>query len=177
MVLIPGVVEATSLPVIAAGGICDGRTVAAALAMGAVGVQMGTRFIATKECDFWEVWKTRVLQSSDRDTVVGRGMFGPMRLLKNRFADQLVDKTLEHAPDLLRGRPVGLDPEILALELAGLSRLVTGGDADGSLMLGGEVAGRIHDLPSVRELVDRIVTEAEQIVAELPGRLLSGSRP
>lgn len=168
MVVIPGVVEATTLPVIAAGGICDGRTVAAALALGAVGVQMGTRFIATKECDFWDVWKQAVLRSSDRDTMVGRGLFGPMRLLKNRFAETLADKTLELTPDLLKGLPVEINQEILGLEMEGLARLVEGHDLEGSLLLGGEVAGRITDLPSVREVIERIISEAERIITELP---------
>ncbi len=171
MVLIPGVVEQTSRPVIAAGGICDGRTVAAAFALGAVGVQMGTRFIATKECDFWDVWKRMVLQSTDRDTVVGRGMFGPMRLLRNRFSDRLADKTLELAPELLRGRPVGLHPRILDLETEGLARLVQGDDPDGALMLGGEVAGRIADLPTVHDLIVRIMTQVEFIMTQLCERV------
>lgn len=168
MVLIPGVVEATSRPVIAAGGFCDGRTVAAAFALGAVGVQMGTRFIATRECDFWDSWKQVVLRSSDRDTVVGRGIFGPMRLLKNRFSETLVDKTLELTPAFVKGQPVGLDKRILELEKAGLSTLVRGEDADGSLMLGGEVAGRISDLPTVRELIQSTIADAEVIIEALP---------
>ncbi len=173
MVLIPGVVEATALPVIAAGGICDGRTLAAALAMGAVGVQMGTRFIATRECDFWDVWKEAVLQSSDRDTVVGRGMFGPMRLLKNQFSITLQDLTIERAPALLKGQPVGLDKQILNHELNGLLRLVQGNDLEGSLMLGGEVAGRINDLPTVAELMERIVGDAATIIRALPATTLA----
>jgi NAD(P)H-dependent flavin oxidoreductase YrpB (nitropropane dioxygenase family) len=171
MVLIPGVVDQTSLPVIAAGGICDGRTVAAAFALGAVGVQMGTRFIATEECDFWDGWKRTVLQSSDRDTVVGRGMFGPMRLLRNRFSDTLADKTLELAPELMRGRPVGLHRRLLELETEGLARLVRGDDPERSLMLGGEVAGRIADLPTVRDLIERITTQAELTMTQLCGSL------
>lgn len=174
MVLIPGVVETTSLPVIGAGGFCDGRTLAAAFALGAVGVQMGTRFIATRECDFRQIWKQAVLRSSDRDSLVGRGLFGPMRLLRNRAADQLVARTLELAPDFVRGDPVDLDPRVLELEREGFARLVDGPDPEAALMLGGEVAGRIHDLPKAANLIEQIVDDAERILRELP-RTVTGT--
>ncbi len=172
LVLIPGVVEATTLPVIAAGGFCDGRTVAAAFAMGAVGVQMGTRFIATKECDFWDIWKQAILRSSDRDTLVGRGLFGPMRVLRNGLSVTWVDKTLELAPGLLKGEPVGLDQQILELEKEGLATLAQGRDSDGSLLLGGEAAGRVNDMPTVKELIERIISEAEAIIRGLPNLII-----
>jgi len=167
MVLIPEVARSSHLPVIAAGGICDGPTLAAAMALGAVGVQMGTRFIATQECDFWEVWKRAVIESSDRDTLVGRGMFGPMRFIKNAMSERLVEKTTERAPAFFKGQPVGLDEEILSIEREGFARLVAQ-DADGSLILGGEVAGRIEDLPPVADLIERIADEAENILVDLP---------
>lgn len=168
MVLIPGVVESSPLPVIAAGGICDGRTIAAALALGAAGVQMGTRFIATKECDFWDVWKQGVLKSSERDTLVGRGMFGPMRFIKNTASLKLVEKTTKLLPDFFKGEPVALSDEILAIEREGFARLVKN-DEEGSLILGGEVSGRVNDMPAVGELIDRIVAQAEEVLKSLPG--------
>lgn len=167
MVLIPGVVDATSLPVIAAGGICDGRTVAAALALGAVGVQMGTRFIATQECDFWDVWKRAVLASSERDTLVGRGMFGPMRFIANPASLKLVEKTASLSPDFFKGQPVDLDPRMIEFEREGFLKLIQN-DEEGSLILGGEASGRIDDLPTVEELMDRIIADASEILRSLP---------
>lgn len=167
MVLIPGVVDATDLPVIAAGGICDGRSMAAAFALGAVGVQMGTRFIATRECDFWDVWKQGVVKSSDRDTLVGRGMFGPMRFIKNEASLKLVEKTAVLLPDFLKGEPVELNEEILEIEKEGFARLIDNDEA-GSLILGGEASGRIDDMPSCSELIERIVTDAEEVMRSMP---------
>lgn len=167
MILIPGVVEKSSKPVIGAGGICDGRTLAAALALGAVGVQMGTRFIATQECDFWDVWKQGVVKSSERDTLVGRGMFGPMRFIANPASEKLVDSTTRLLPDFFKGRPVPLDNEILELEKQGFMRL-TENDAENALILGGEASGRISDMPTVKELIDRIVSDAGSILKSMP---------
>ncbi|ETR71655.1 MAG: enoyl-[acyl carrier protein] reductase II [Candidatus Magnetoglobus multicellularis str. Araruama] len=163
MVLIPGVIEQTSLPVIAAGGICDGRTMAAALTMGAVGIQMGTRFIATAECDFWDVWKQGVIKSDDRSTLVGRGMFGPMRFIANPASTKLVEKTVEKTPDFFKGKPVDLVPEIVDLEKKGFSLLVDN-DENGALILGGEAAGRISDLPPVSDLMENITLHAKQYI-------------
>jgi len=171
MVLIPGVVETSPLPVIGAGGICDGRTIAAALALGTVGVQMGTRFIATKECDFWEVWKAGVLKSSDRDTLVGRGMFGPMRFIRNTSSLNLVEKTVRLAPEFFKGQPVALNEELIRAEKEGFARLVEN-DPAGALILGGEAAGRIDDLPTVKELLERVTREAEDIIKNLPARVV-----
>ncbi len=172
MVLIPGVAETSPLPVIGAGGICDGRTMAAALALGAVGVQMGTRFIATRECDFWDVWKDGVLKSTDRDTLVGRGMFGPMRFISNTASLKLVEKTTRLTPDFFKGLPVDLNEEILQIERDGFASLVEN-DAERSLILGGEVSGRINDLPTVKSLMDRIVREAEDIIRQMPERVIT----
>ena len=172
MVLIPGVVEASTLPVIAAGGFCDGRTVAAAMAMGAVVVQMGTRFIATQECDFWDVWKQGVLQSDDRSTLVARGMFGPMRFIANPASIKLVDRTARLFPEFFQGQPVDLSPELIEMERTGFAKLQDD-DSDGSLILGGEVSGRIKDLPKVSDLIDRMVNDASEIINNLPGYLQS----
>ena len=159
--------EAVKRPVIAAGGICDGRTLAAALTLGAVGVQMGTRFIATQECDFWDVWKDGVVRSSERDTLVGRGMFGPMRFIKNEMSEKLVDKTTELLPEFFKGLPVELSPEILEIEKQGFARLLED-DPQGSLILGGEAAGRIKDMPRVKDLLDHLVAQAEIILKAMP---------
>ncbi|HUT69830.1 MAG TPA: nitronate monooxygenase, partial [Desulfatiglandales bacterium] len=167
MVLIPAVVEASSLPVIGAGGICDGRTVAAALALGTVGVQMGTRFIATQESDFWDVWKQAVIKSSERDTLVARGMFGPMRFITNAASIKLVESTARLFPDFFKGQPVDLHPQLIEIEREGFARLIDN-DQDGSLFLSGEVSGRIQDLPAVKDVIDRIITDAAETLRSLP---------
>ncbi len=167
MVLVPGVAESSSLPVIAAGGFCDGHTVAAALALGAVGVQMGTRFIATRECEFFDVWKQSVLKSSDRDTLVGRGMFGPMRFIDNGASQRLVEETIALSPDFFLGEPVETNPQIIELEREGFLKL-TQNDEDNSLVLAGEASGRITDLPKVEDLIEKIVADASQILGSLP---------
>ena len=101
MVLLPEVVKCVApTPVVAAGGFADGVSLAAALAMGAIGVQMGTRFIATKESDFEQGWKELIVKSTEEDALVARGFFGPMRFLRNSRALELVDATIRGTPDL-----------------------------------------------------------------------------
>jgi len=160
MVLIPEVVKNVKLPVVAAGGFADGLSLAAALAMGAIGIQMGTRFIATKESDFEPIWKEGLIKATEEDTLVARGFFGPMRFLRNTRAIELVNATLRDAPDLYRGIPTGSSDEIIKLEVSGLTNLFKG-DYENTPILGGVVAGRIHDIPSVAELLKNIMAEAE----------------
>ncbi len=167
MVLLPEVVKRVSpTPVVAAGGFADGVSMAAAFAMGAIGVQMGTRFIATKESDFEQVWKELVVQSTEEDALVARGFFGPMRFLRNRRALELVDATVRGTPDLFKGNPCGSTQELLDLEIGGLDNLFQG-KMDEAAVLGGTVAGRVHDIPSVQELCDRIMEEAEATLRNL----------
>lgn len=151
MVLLPAVVNAVKTPVIAAGGFCDGATLAAALALGSIGVQMGTRFLATKESDFVQMWKDQILKSGDRDTVVARGLVGPARYLRNEASRELVEITVNRAPGLYLGQPddmMTLDPEVLLIELEGIAAAFAT-DEKKALMAGGEVVGRIEDLPTV----------------------------
>ncbi|MEM2618356.1 MAG: nitronate monooxygenase [Candidatus Hadarchaeales archaeon] len=168
MVLIPAVARAVKTPVVAAGGFADGASLVAALALGAVGVQMGTRFVATKEADFVQMWKERILKSEERDTIIARGFVGPLRYLKNKASIELAKQTLEKIPELFIGRPdITLDPDILARELEGTMALL-GEDDEKALFYGGEVAGRISDIPSVKELIERIIGEAEEILRKMP---------
>ena len=166
MVLIPEVVKGTKKPVVAAGGFADGRSLIAALALGAIGVQMGTRFIATQESDFEEGWKELLVSATDEDTLVARGFFGPMRFLRNPRSIELVDATVRGAPDLYKGIPTGSSQEILDLEVGGLENLFKG-KLDATPILSGVVAGRIHDIPKVWDLIDRIIAEAESVLEEL----------
>jgi NAD(P)H-dependent flavin oxidoreductase YrpB (nitropropane dioxygenase family) len=99
-------------------------------------------------------------------------MFGPMRFIKNAMSEKLVEKTTERTPAFYKGQPVELDREILQIEREGFARLIED-DADGSLILGGEVSGRIEDLPSVRELIQRIAGEAENIIKSLSKKVIA----
>jgi NAD(P)H-dependent flavin oxidoreductase YrpB (nitropropane dioxygenase family) len=168
MVLLPAVAKAVNTPVIGAGGFCDGATLVAALALGACGVQMGTRFIATQESDFVRIWKNRVLKSGERDTLAARGFVGPLRYLKNQASIALTELTLKKTPRLYLGEPdMSLDPDIREEERRGMNSL-NGDDDEAALFFGGEVAGRVEDVPTVKELVERIVKEGEEIIASLP---------
>ena len=89
MTLLPAVVNAVDVPVIGAGGFCDGSTLVAALSLGAIGVQMGTRFIATQESEFCQMWKDKVVASNERDSMPGISIFGPARYLRNQMAVRL----------------------------------------------------------------------------------------
>jgi len=166
LVLIPEVVKTTTRPVVAAGGFADGRSLVAALALGAVGIQMGTRFIATEESDFAQGWKEALIKATEEDTLVARGFFGPMRFVRNRRAIDLVDATLRGSPDLFKGIPTGSSQEILDLEVDGLQNLFKG-QMDETPILGGIVSGRIHDIPTVADLIDDIFTEAESVLEAL----------
>jgi len=167
MVLVPEVVKRVApTPVVGAGGFSDGLSLAAALAMGAIGVQMGTRFIATQESDFAQPWKELILKSTEEDALVARGFFGPMRFLRNNRALKLVDATVRGSADLYKGNPCASTKEILDLEINGLANLFEG-NIDETPFLGGSAAGRIHDLPTVGELCDHLVKEAEEAITNL----------
>lgn len=163
MVLLPAVARAVNVPVVGAGGFCDGAGLAAALCLGASGIQMGTRFIATQESDFEPIWKQAILDREERQTLVGRGLFGPMRFLRNNRAERIVEQTLSDMPRFYLGEPLESNEEILELERTGFDDLVEG-KADTALMFGGEAVGRIEDIPTVREVVQGIVREAQEIL-------------
>ena len=175
MVLLPAVVKAVETPVVGAGGFGDGASLAAALALGAVGVQMGTRFLATKESDFTQMHKEHIVGSGERDTTVARGYVGPARYLKNQASMELTETTVSKAPGLYLGQPDDLSTvarEIMEKEDEGF-RALFNGDQPKALIPGGEVAGRIDDLPTVKDLVERTVAEAEAAIRSLPGKLVS----
>ncbi len=166
MVLIPEVVKAIKKPVVAAGGFADGRSLIAAIALGAIGIQMGTRFIATRESDFDQGWKELLVSATEEDTLIARGFFGPMRFIRNKRSIDLVDATIRGSPDLYKGIPTGSSQEIIDLEVGGLENLFKG-NIDATPILGGIVAGRIHDIPNVNDLIDGIIKEAGSVLEEL----------
>jgi enoyl-[acyl-carrier protein] reductase II len=171
MVLLPEIVRQVNKPVIGAGGFADGASLAAALALGAIGVQMGTRFIATVEGDFEQMWKEQLVKATEFDTIIGRGIFGPMRFLINQASLEVVDATIEGASDLYRGKPCGTTDAIRILEEKGFKKL-TDEDENLSLMNAGVVTGRIHSIPTVHELIEGIMIEAEQIIKDMAVNLV-----
>lgn len=172
MVLMPAVVDACpDTPVIGAGGYSDGRSLVSALGHGGVGMQMGTRFIATQEGDFQKEWKEAIIGLNDRSTQVARGFVGPARFLRTKY-------TAEHAQDTLRWSPgcyVGIpdrdpSPEFIKKEEKAFNATYYG-RTDEALYAGGECSQRLTDLPTCQELVDRIMKEAEETINKLPGFL------
>jgi len=162
-VLLQGVVKAVKIPVIAAGGMADGSSLAAALAMGAVGIQMGTRMIATKDSDFKNNYKESFLNAAETDTVVLPGFFSPhCRYLSNEWTKKLEEMMAENASD----------EELMKFKAQGRYLAAEVGDKRGSLLCG-QVAGLIKDIPTVKELVDRTIQEAEEIIKKLPSYIKS----
>jgi enoyl-[acyl-carrier protein] reductase II len=161
MVLLPAVVRAVDLPVVGAGGFCDGAGLAAALSLGAIGIQMGTRFIATQDSGFTPIWKQKILESDEKGSLVGISIFGPARYLRNKVSIKLNQL-------FKQGYQEGYE-EAVKLEMRGLRLLREDEDPDNSVFLGGEVAGRIDQMPSVDALLKQISAEAERVIQGLSG--------
>lgn len=156
LVLVPQVVDAVSIPVIASGGIGDGRGWMAAHALGAEGIVMGTRFIATQECIHAAAsYKQALLESSERDTVViKRSIQAPARVLRNEYADKIL--TVEQASPTYESLKDYISGEAN-------KRWIYDNLKDEGLGWAGQVTGMIHDIPTVPELIGRMVKEAERI--------------
>ena len=158
MALVPQVVDAVDIPVIAAGGIFDGRGAAAAFMLGACGVQLGTRFLMARECRIHPVYKERLVKASDIGTMVtGRSLQDSVRGLKTPFSKQFAK--MEADPS------VSAD-EIRAFGTGSLRKAVFDGDLAGGSFLAGEVAGMCRKEESAREIVLDIVEGAERIMKE-----------
>ncbi len=158
MVLTPAVASAVSIPVVCAGGIATGKQIAAAFAMGAEAVQIGTRFIATQECDVHPNYKEKILKASIRDTLVAGRITGhPVRALRNPLTNQLVKidekcGTLEDIDRIGRG----------ALKAAAHE-----GDVDRGSFMAGQSSGLVKDMPTVSELLHRLWREAIETIESL----------
>ena len=152
MALTPAVCEAVSIPVIAAGGVADGRGMVAAFALGAEGVQIGTRFLTAHECGIHDAYKQKVIAAKDSDTIVtGRDNGHPVRQLKNKFSRGIRKMEADRETSL----------EEVEEALAGsLHRAVTG-DVDGGSFMSGQVACLIKDEKSAQEIVDDLMREAQ----------------
>ena len=155
MALVPQVVDAVQIPVIAAGGIGDGRGLAAALMLGAEGVQMGTRFLVSDECVIHENYKDSIIKAKDIDTVVtGRSTGHPVRTLRNQMTKEYLKMEQE-----------GCSFEQLeALTLGSLRRAVQEGDIKTGSMMSGQIAGLVSQKQSCAEMIEEIVAQAEKLL-------------
>jgi NAD(P)H-dependent flavin oxidoreductase YrpB (nitropropane dioxygenase family) len=172
MVLFPAVVDAVSdekTLVIGGGGIADGKSLVAALTLGVDGVLMGTRFLATQESDFHQIWKESVVKAGDRGTLIARGFVGPARWLRNARSEEHARNTLEKSPGVFLGVPdsfATMDMSLIQYEIESIKATYEG-NLEKALMAAGEVAQRINDMPKVEEMVQEIVKDAEEILRGL----------
>lgn len=158
MALWPQVVDAVDIPVIGAGGVADGRGLAAALVMGAAGVQMGTAFLVAKECPISKEYKDRVLAAIDTDTVVtGKFLKHAVRSLKNELTEKY--QSLEFG--IVRDKPVQEEMENLG---TGALRRAVEGDIENGTICAGQIAGMVKTEATCQEIIDRIMGDAETIL-------------
>ena len=155
MALVPQVIDAVDVPVIAAGGIADGRQLAAALALGACGAQEGTCLLASAECPIHENYKQALLRARDSDTIVtGRSVGGPVRVLKNRMSREYVRQEQQGASLA----------ELERLTLGGLRRAVLEGDVENGGVMAGQVAGMLHAIRPVQEILEGLYSDAMAVL-------------
>ena len=168
MILLPRAAEELKIPFVASGGMADARSLVAALAMGAEGMNMGTRFIATKEAPVHENVKQAIVAASELDTrLVMRGLRNTERVLNNAATERVMA--------IERERGSNIKFEDIMADVAGVyPKVMIEGDMDIGVWSCGMVAGLIHDIPTCKELIDRIMSEADQLIrARLQG-LLAG---
>jgi len=164
MALVPQVVDAVAVPVIAAGGIGDGRGLAAALALGAAGVQMGTRFICTCECTAHENYKQAIIKANERSTMVtGASLGHPVRCLRNPMSRDYEELEQRGASD----------QEIIEFGTGRLRRAVVEGDVVYGSVMAGQVSGLVHEVIPAGELVRRTVAEAEAVLGRVRAMVAS----
>ena len=160
MALVPQVVDAVDIPVIAAGGIFDGRSAAAAFLLGACGVQVGTRFLVADECCVHPTYKERLIKATDIGTMVtGKRLGDAVRSLKTPFAKQFARMEADSSIS---------DDEIRAFGTGSLRKAVFDGDLSGGSFLAGEVAGLIRKTEPAAAIVDDIISGAEQLLLSAP---------
>jgi nitronate monooxygenase len=159
-ILLPRAAEELTIPFVASGGMADGRSLVAALALGADGINMGTRFIATKEAPVHDNVKRALVDASELDTrLVMRPLRNTERVLKNAATDRLLEK------EKALGSAITFAD--IAVDVSGVyPRILQQGEMDAGVWSCGMVAGLIHDIPSVRELIDRIMAEADTIIRQ-----------
>ena len=165
IVLLPATADAVDVPIIASGGMADGRSLAAALALGADGVNMGTRFMATQECAIHENVKQKIVENTERDTLLtNRTLRNTSRVARNAISEEVVKiqtdptKTIEDVRHLVAG-------------VRGRKNVLGEGDTDGGIWTVGQSQGLIHDIPTCKVLVENIMRQAEQVLEANARRL------
>jgi NAD(P)H-dependent flavin oxidoreductase YrpB (nitropropane dioxygenase family) len=158
IVLLPATVDQVDIPVIASGGMADGRSLIAALSLGAEGVNMGTRFMATKEANIHENVKRKIVENTERDTVLtNRTLRNTARVARNAVSEEVAriqqdaTKTIEDVRELVSG-------------VRGRANVLGAGDLDGGIWTVGQSQGLIHDIPTCAELVRNVMRQAEAII-------------
>jgi nitronate monooxygenase len=160
LVMVPLAVDAVQIPVVAGGGFADGRGLVTALALGAEAVLMGTRFMATKECRGHPAWKEYLVKASETDTVLALRSVGfPARLIKNAVSQKILELEERKAPQ----------EEVLRAVGGMRGEVFDSGNIDAGIADAGQCMGLIHDVPTVKELIDRIVEQAVQVRERLNG--------
>lgn len=158
MALVPQICALTDLPVIAAGGIASGRQLAAALALGACGAQLGTCLLVSEECPIHPNYKQALLKASDTDTIVtGRTTGAPVRVLKNKMAKEYIRMEKENIPLAEREK----------LTLGSLRRAVFEGDTEMGSLMAGQVAGQLHEIRPVRAILEELYADYQSCVKGL----------
>ena len=168
MILLPRAADALKIPFVASGGMADARSLVAALAMGAAGMNMGTRFIATKEAPVHANVKKALVEATELDTrLVMRALRNTERVLKNKGVDQLLE--------IERSKGATLKIEDIHDQVAGVyPKVMVEGDMEAGAWSCGMVVGLINDIPTVKELIHRIMAEAEQIIRQRLTGFLDG---
>jgi NAD(P)H-dependent flavin oxidoreductase YrpB (nitropropane dioxygenase family) len=166
MILLPRAADELKIPFVASGGMADGRSLVASLAMGADGINMGTRFIATKEAPVHENVKKAIVAASELDTrLVMRPLRNTERVLKNAAVERLLEKEKALGPKL--------QFQDIIEEVAGVyPKIMTDGDMEAGAWSCGMVVGLINDIPTCKELIDRIMKQAEDIISNRLQRFL-----
>ncbi|MGE4484556.1 MAG: enoyl-[acyl-carrier-protein] reductase FabK [Oscillospiraceae bacterium] len=157
MALVPQVVDSVGIPVIAAGGIGDGRGIAAAFMLGAIGVQVGTRFLVAKECSIHQNYKNKIIKAKDIDTIsTGKRLGHPVRSLKNPFSKEFFSKEYDSSVT---------NAELEAFGAGALRLAVVEGDEKKGCFMSGQIAGLVKKEQTSREIIEEMFTEAEIILS------------
>jgi len=164
IVLVPKVVDKVKIPVVAAGGFCDARGLVAALALGAEGISMGTRFIVTKESPVPQSIKEKYIQSSEEDTIITGHVTGVRcRILRNKLAEEFIKLGEQNAPPR----------EFMMLGVGKFRKAFIEGDPDWGSLACGQVVGMIEDIPTCQELIERIVGDAEKVLSRIQSKFVA----
>jgi nitronate monooxygenase len=168
IVLLPATADAVDVPIIASGGMADGRSLAAALMLGADGVNMGTRFMATQECAIHENVKNKIVENTERDTLLtNRTLRNTSRVARNAVSEEVLriqqdpSKTIDDVKHLVAG-------------IRGRTNVMGKGDTDGGIWTVGQAQGLIHDVPTCAEVVRNITRQAEQLLTVRAAQLTGG---